>query len=347
MYDYSLSEIRPSDRRGMAELDALLKREGIRRDAHLDYTVGLYDYDGNLVATGSCWANTLRCLAVDSAHQGEGLLNRVATHLVTFQLQRGNAHLFLYTKSGTAAFFADIGFHEIANVDGLVVFMENRRDGFSSFLENLATTRRAGRSAALVMNCNPFTCGHRALVERAAAENDAAHLFVVSEDASFFPFADRYELIRAGVADLANVVLHRTESYLVSQAVFPSYFLREERDVIGAQARLDAALFVRIAESLGVTRRYVGEEPFSEVTNIYNEIMREKLPEAGIELVVVPRKEAGDVPISASRVRQLIHDGHMDEVRALVPQTTFDYFATDAGRETVRRIREADAVVHY
>jgi [citrate (pro-3S)-lyase] ligase len=39
------------------------------------------------------------------------------------------------------------------------------------------------------MNANPFTLGHRHLVEQAAARCDALHLFVVREDASFFPFS--------------------------------------------------------------------------------------------------------------------------------------------------------------
>jgi [citrate (pro-3S)-lyase] ligase len=34
--------------------------------------VGLYDEDDMLVATGSCFGNTLRCLAVAADHQGEG-----------------------------------------------------------------------------------------------------------------------------------------------------------------------------------------------------------------------------------------------------------------------------------
>ena len=45
----------------------------------------------------------------------------------------------------------------------------------------------APKVAAIVMNANPFTLGHQYLVEKAAAENDLVHLFMVSEDASLFP----------------------------------------------------------------------------------------------------------------------------------------------------------------
>lgn len=347
MYDYYVSEIRPGDKHAMAELDTLLAAEGIRLDANLDYTAGLYDANDRLAATGSCYANTLRCLAVSGGHQGEGLLGKILTHLIDYQMRRGNTHLFVYTKTDKAFFFTDLGFTEIARVDGLVSFMENRRDGFASYLEKLAEYRSAGRAAAIVMNCNPFTLGHRWLVERAAAENDTVHLFVVSEDKSFFPFKDRYGLVKKGCADLKNVVLHETGSYMISSAVFPSYFLEDDETVNRAQAKLDVTLFKKIAAALGVSSRYVGEEPFSRVTRVYNEIMSEELPQAGIDCVIIPRKEANGEPISASRVRALLREDSFETVRALVPATTFDYLMSPAGREVIEKLKAAGSVTHY
>ena len=345
--EYTMTEIRPTDRHALQQLDQLLAKEKISRDRNLDYTAGLFDEEFRLVATGSCFANTLRCLAVDDAHQGEGLMNQIITHLMEYQMQRGNARLFLYTKCDKTMFFSDLGFYEIARVEDRVAFMENRKNGFSAYLDQLAAQKKEGRSAALVMNCNPFTLGHRYLVEKTANENDVVHLFVVSEDASFFPFSDRYALVAAGCADLRNVILHQTGSYMISSAVFPSYFLQDEQAVIEAHARLDLALFQKIAGALGVSRRYVGEEPFSLVTGIYNQVMQRELPKAGIECVVIPRKEQGGQAISASVVRQRIHDGKLEEIRPLVPPSTFAYFSTEAGQETIRKIQAAVAVVHY
>ena len=184
---YSISRVSPGDKRTMAEIDALLVREGIRRDRNLDYTCAMYDEGRRVVATGSCFGCTLRCLAVSAAHQGEGLLNQVVTHLMEVQLERGNLRLFLYTKESTAKFFGDLGFYEIARADGALVFMENRRDGFGRYLRDLEQARRPGRSAALVMNANPFTLGHRYLAETAAAACDTLHLFLVSPISSAAP----------------------------------------------------------------------------------------------------------------------------------------------------------------
>ena len=114
MADYYISQIYPSDKRANDEVDALLISEGIRRDANLDYTCGMYDDEMHIIATGSCFGNTLRCFAVSHEHQGEGLMNSIVSHLIEFQFSRGNTHLFLYTKCNSAKFFGDLGFYEIA-----------------------------------------------------------------------------------------------------------------------------------------------------------------------------------------------------------------------------------------
>ena len=344
---YAISRIPPTDKRGMKQVDALLLQEGIQRDANLDYVCGMVDDDYRVVATGSCFGNTLRCFAVDKGHQGEGLLNQVVTHLMDVQAERGNMHLFLYTKPDTAKFFGDLGFHEIARVPGRLVFMENRRDGFPGYLKRLAATRREGVSGAVVMNANPFTLGHRYLAETAAAGCDTLHLFVVSEDASLVPADIRKRLVAAGTAHLKNVVLHDCGPYIISSATFPSYFLKDEATVIESQARLDLTVFARIAGALGVTVRFVGEEPASQVTGIYNRIMLEALPEAGIACRVIPRKAADGQVISASTARKALQDGDMETFRRMVPDTTWDWFNSPEAEPVLARIRAAGNVVHY
>ena len=137
---YNISKIYPSDQRSHHLIDMLLADEGIRRDINLDYTCGIFDDDMNIIATGSCFNNTLRCLAVSSAHQGEGLMNQVVTHLMEEQFSRGNAHIFLYTKCNSAKFFRDLGFYETVRIENQLVFMENKKNGFSSYLSSLEKT---------------------------------------------------------------------------------------------------------------------------------------------------------------------------------------------------------------
>ena len=344
---YSIQKISLEDPGMRARVEQLLHDEGIRLDRHLDYTCGVFDEDYQLIGTGSCYGNTMRCFAVSAQHQGEGLLNQITQHLMEMQMNRGNFHLFLYTKPNVARLMGDLGFYEIARVDGLV-FMENRKTGFSGFCKRLASKARSGNSvAALVMNANPFTLGHQYLVEKAARENDVVHLFVLSEDAGPIPAAVRKMLVVQGIAHLENVIIHDSGPYLISNATFPSYFLKDEDTVIRTQAQLDIQVFRGIAQVLGITRRYAGEEKSSHVTALYNEVMARMLPEFGIRFLEIPRLERGRQTISASVVRQRIHDERTEEIRELVPASTYDFFVSPAGAPVCEAIRQTQDVIHY
>ncbi len=73
---------------------------------------------------------------------------------------------------------------------------------------------------------------------------------------------------------------------MISQATFLAYFQKEDNNVIKKnQALLDTAIFLKIAQTLHIHKRYVGEEPTSRVTTIYNEIMAQQLQEAGLFLL--------------------------------------------------------------
>lgn len=343
----ALVSIHPGDERMLQQVDGLLAGEGLRRDLGLDYTCGLFDDDWNLIATGSCCGNTLRCLAVQRERQGEGLLARIVEHLSFVQAQRGNLHLFLYTKPGNVCFFRNLGFHSILETDS-VAFMENRRNGFSDYIENLRKLLPAsGPVAAIVMNANPFTLGHRHLAEQAAKGNRAVLLFILSENRSLFPASIRRQLAVEAVSDLPNVIIADTESYMISSATFPSYFVRDGEEAMRVHARLDAALFGRIAGELGIVRRYVGEEPVSRVTAIYNQALLERLPDMGIECRIIPRLETGGRMISASTVRKAISDDRMEDVADMLPESTLRYLHSVDSEPVIFAIRAAENVIHH
>ena len=266
-------------------------------------------------------------------------------------LFRSNSHIFLYTKCNSAKFFQSLGFYEIARIEDKLVFMENQRKGFANYLENLTAcvpkVQARQRIAAIVMNANPFTLGHQYLVEKASRENDIVHLFVVSEDKSLVPFSVRKQLVEAGVAHLPNVYCLDTDSYMISSATFPSYFQENENAVIESNALLDLQIFSQIANALGIQRRYVGDEPFSRVTNLYNQIMQAELPKVGIECVVVPRKVNEGQVISASSVRAAIQAGDFEKVSAMLPESSYQFLLSAEGQKVVQRIQQAENVIHY
>lgn len=345
---YTISQILPSDHQSNLQLDALLHQEGLHRDGNLDYTCGIFDDDWNLVATGSCFRNTIRCLAVSGSHQGEGLLNQIVSHLIDVQVTRGHSHLFLYTKPTSAKFMADLGFHEIARVPGSLVFMENRRGGFAHYCDSLCQNKPVGqRIAGIVMNANPFTLGHLHLVEQAARENDVVHLFVLAEESGPIPFSVRRMLVERGVRHLDNVFCHTSGPYLISSATFPSYFLKDSDTAIRAQAELDLLIFGKIAEVLDIQRRYVGQEHSSHVTALYNEVMLQKLPSLGIGCIEIPRLAQGKTIISASSVRQAIHNGRLEDIKSWVPNSTYEFFRSNQGQAICSAIQREANVIHY
>lgn len=198
------------------------------------------------------------------------------------------------------------------------------REQLKKYLAEISAYRP--RTGAIVMNCNPFTLGHRYLIEYAASRAEHLYIFAVEEDKSFFPFADRIELIRKGVADLKNVTVLPSGKFIISSLTFREYFGKAELQDKKIDASLDVQIFGQyIAPALGINVRFAGEEPFDKVTLQYNEQMKRILPSFGIEFVEVPRKEEGGAAISASRVRALLKEKKFEEIKALVPNTTYEY----------------------
>ena len=185
---------------------------------------------------------------------------------------------------------------------------------------------------SIVMNCNPFTLGHRYLIEKALEQCDFLMVFAVQEDKSIFPFTDRLQLIDAGTADIPNIEVIPSGRFIISSLTFTEYFNKSELQEQTIDTSLDVTVFAReIAPCLHITKRFAGEEPNDSVTRQYNENMARILPEYGIEFVEIPRLQIGSDVISASRVRELLTQKRFDEIKSLVPPTTYDYLVAKFG----------------
>lgn len=294
-------------------------------DDQLDYTIGIFDQE-KLIGTGSIFRNILKCIAIDSSYQNENLLSQIVQALRERLQEVGYQHYFLYTKPKTSKLFHSLGFTEIAATAELV-FMEQGFPDFEDYLVQIKNRQRGTKNnAAIVMNANPFTNGHLYLVTEAAKRAETVYLFVLSEERSLFDAKTRFELVKKGVSHLANVVVLPTREYMVSSATFPSYFLKDQaqENIAQVQAVLDATLFKeKIASALSISTRFVGEEPFSEVTELYNQAMK-KVFGAELKLVILPRKTSDGEAISATRVRALMAKENFTAIKPLVPPKTFE-----------------------
>lgn len=176
---------------------------------------------------------------------------------------------------------------------------------------------------SVVVCCNPFTKGHRYLIEMAAQKVDFLFIFVVEENGTAFSFEERFAMVCKGTSDLQNIMVVPSGRFLISQATFPEYFLKIMDEDIIQNVNYDVALFADyIAKPLNIHYRFVGTEPNDAGTNAYNDSMKRILPGKGIKLVEILRKEYDDTCISASKVRTYLEEGNLDKAFEIVPETT-------------------------
>lgn len=321
----------PLKGRELERLKAFLKSVDLDYDDGIEYTICILSEELEIMGTGSVEQNVLKCIAVNPKYQGTGIAAMILSQLVQYEFEKGRPHLFMYTKPKNLELFSELSFYEILKTKD-VLFMENRKCGIHDYVEKLKAESPAAalepdkKIGAIVANCNPFTLGHRYLIEQAAAECDYVHVFVLSDKRSEIPADDRYDLVAAGIGDIANVILHKTSDYLISAATFPTYFMKEINYARKANCKLDVMLFCeKIAPELNIKYRYVGTEPDCSVTREYNETLQEILPQYDMTLREIERKRNSKGHISASAVRSLAKAGMHEHIKEYVPLTTYEY----------------------
>ncbi|WP_278691754.1 GNAT family N-acetyltransferase [Leyella stercorea] len=352
----TLNPITPRQRQ---RIEAFLKRNGLRFD-DMHYYAAITDDDGEMIAGGGLKGNVIKCVAVDDAHKGEAIANTLISHLIAHANEEGHSNVMLFTKPKNRQLFESLSFRLLAEAPEAVL-METGIGGINNMVEQLKKIKKEGEvckennqeckkeektnlntstpqhlnpstpqplttttplRGVVVMNCNPFTLGHRYLIEQAAKQVERLFVMVVREDCSLFAYAERKAMVEQGVAHLKNVTVIDGSEYAISQATFPTYFLKRLDDAADTQMLLDLDLFRRhIAPALGATVRFVGTEPTDRLTRRYNQLMHEVL--ADVREIV--RLEKEDNAVSASRVRKAMEQGDMSTIRQLVPPTTLPY----------------------
>ena len=344
-------------------VEAFLAANGLRL-APLDrYVVVTRDEDGDeILAGGGLDGNVIKCVAVSESARSEGLMNILVSRLIAIAREEGRESVKAFTKPENEGIFKSLGFGLLASAPKAIL-MENGRGGLPEYKKYLASLARPGRNGAIVMNANPFTKGHRYLVEQAASQVDNLYVIVVKEDRSRFPYVERKAMIEAGCAGLDNVVVCEGSDYAISAATFPTYFLKKLDDATDTQIALDLDLFVNhIAQPLGVTVRFAGSEPEDALTRRYNELMAEILPGTSvavvrqdhqpdpelvkgsalrqarrpIDFVEIPRLEQKGKPLSATSLRRALDKGGFKEAMEYIPESSIPYLVADLAERALR-----------
>jgi [citrate (pro-3S)-lyase] ligase len=352
MSDFHEKTLNPRNPYSVKQLHAFLTSLGFRFHPHaVDYTMILCDSKENIVGTGSFQGQVLKYIAVAPEHRGTDAFSLIVTHLIQI-LMKKHPQIFAFTRPDHAGSFVQMGFKEVAIAEPLYALLEfgyRSIKDYQSYLQSHKVPDAMPPIAAIVANCNPFTNGHKYLIETAASQSGVVYLFVVEEDRSAFPFADRWKLVEEGTQHLPNVVRLKGGHYVVSGATFPRYFLQSESPdlVTRNQAELDVTIFARhIVPALGITIRYVGTEPYSPTTRAYNVAMKKILTPCGVDVVEIERKSNGvDAEgkqnyVSATKIRKAIHEGSLASVMDFLPPCTLAYLQSPSSRTVRDKLRE-------
>lgn len=328
------------------ELKDFLKKFDLTFDDSIDYSLVIRK-DEEIIATASKSKNIIKCFAIDDSLRGEGVTNTLVTTLLNKSFDEGVFHNFVFTKPLNEDIFKGVGFKSISKTDkvALLEIGMNSIDKTIDKIKNQLNWQENKNNGLLIMNCNPFTLGHQFLIEYASEQMDNILILVVEEDKSSFPFNDRIELVRKGTSHLSNVTVLPSTEYVISSATFPNYFLRKEDDSLLEFMKLDTLITAEhFCSKLNINTRFVGEEPYCKITQKYNETMIETFKTFNLNVSIIPRKEMGEKAISASRVRELLKNNELEELKTLVPQSTFEYLNSEKGKEIAERIKHSDSV---
>lgn len=313
------------------KLKDFLKRMELEYDNGIEYSICILDEDYNIIGTGSVEKNVLKCIAINPLYQGQGLLATILSNLIQYEFEQGRTHIFIYTKPKNLVMFSNLGFYTILQTEN-ILFMENKKCGFEKFLKKVKqeTPKDAleaeKKIGAVIMNCNPFTLGHKYLLEKALEQCDYLHLFLLSDNQGGFKPEERYKMVCEGIYGMKGVILHWASDYIISAATFPTYFFKDKKQGQKANCQLDLELFAKqIAPELHITKRFVGTEPTCTVTRMYNIEMKRILPKYGIQVYETERKTVGKIPISASNVRIYIKCNNFEKIKLMVPKRVYNY----------------------
>ena len=352
-----IQTLNPATPRQRQRIEAFLKRNALRID-DMNYYAAVLEDDGEMIAGGGLKDDVIKCVAVDDAHKGEAIANTLVSHLISHANQEGYSCIKLFTKPKNRQLFESLSFRLLAEAPEAIL-METGIGGISNTVEALKKIKEESEkykeynkeckednkeckentsylntstpqhlnttmqpTGCIVMNCNPFTLGHRYLIEQAAKQVERLYVMVVKEDCSLFAYTERKAMVEQGVADIENVSVIDGSDYAISRATFPTYFLKRLDDAADTQMLLDLDLFRRhIAPALGATVRFVGTEPTDQLTRRYNQLMHEALK----DVREINRLEKDGNAVSASRVRKAMEEGDMNTIRQFVPPTTLPY----------------------
>ena len=223
------------------QVEDFLGSNGLRL-GEVDLYLAVLSADGAILAGGGLQRDILKCLAVSAEARSLGLSVPLISRLLSVASERGYTNVKVFTKPENLNVFESLGFKLLASAPKAIL-LENGR-GLADYCAYLRAHPAPG---VIIMNANPFTLGHRYLIEQADFSARPTGLGRNDKDPS----------IGLGRNDKSLVIssdARRAESFVISSDARRA----ESRNLVIIPVKEDASRFA-YTERLAMLRAGAGE----------------------------------------------------------------------------------------
>lgn len=309
-----------------------------------DMTVVVRD-KGTIIGTGSVDGKVMKYMFIDDEYKGQGILPKIYNMLLSYLLEQNVLEHFIFTKPENEAIFKGLGLKKVLNTSR-VLLLEGGFESYSSWIKSIKDQLdlSKGLRGAIVSNCNPMTKGHKYLMDYAKDKVDELIIFIVEEDESLFPTRVRYNIVKNEYKDDPKVKVFLGGPYIISQATFPTYFIKKLDETTEIYTELDANIFAqKIAVDLDIDIRFVGDEPIDRLTNEYNNMLLKSTENMKMRLEKIDRIKDNSEYISASKVRRLLKENKIEDAYKMLTESSIEFLNSQEGQNLIKKIQEKES----
>ncbi len=306
------------------KIELFLQKFNLKLDPDLTKTLYIENDNNEIIGTISHQDYIIKDLAVDESYQSENIASLLINEILN-NFRINNIYNYqVFTKLIYKNIFLSLGFKEIIETDKVILleggayFINDKiKEIKQTIINRFGEINENSDIGCVVINGNPITNGHLHLIEQASLNHKMVLLFVVEEDKSDFTFNERFSFAYLSTVRLGNVCVIPSSKYIVSQSTFPSYFLKDENEVLSQYSQIDSLIFNKyFIDQLFIKKRYVGSEE-QEKMNSYNNTLKEVLKD---KLEIIERLKQNNQIISASTVRSLLKQNKLEEALQYLPR---------------------------
>ena len=332
-------EINKRNNKEIQEISDYLSGYGLEYD-YPDVTYVIRD-KGKIISTGSAEGNILKYFFSDEEYQGQGTMSIIYNSLLNHLIENNIPSFFVFTTPNNKTIFNSLGLSDVYATARVALF-EGGFYNYNRWIDKVKSSikDKDDKRGTIVVNCNPMTRGHKYLIEKALEYVNDLLVFVVEEDRSVFPFEDRFNIVKNELSHDDRIRVIQGGPYIISQATFPTYFIKKKDEMLDIYTELDGSIFAdKIAKDLAIDVRFFGTEPTDLVTLAYNESMKDILSSRDIDVKIIERKSLDKTIISASYVRKLLKEKRIDEAFKYLPDSSINYLKSNKGKEIIKQIQ--------